>query len=424
MSIPSTQRIVVDNAGGWQTERRTGTVSGLQSFEAQLAARDETMPFALIGLRDQLEPLAKYLERTTRLGLRQTGMWPSLTGVEAILARYLNPFAMRYMTLLKRLNKAEPRLVERLIVELDDLCDSKRISRADQLAIVGVKPARQLNHRGVSIRPLSPVERGVVLEDRNNVPAQQHLETDFIPPHRFEILLPSALIQISTTRLSTENPSLSTLPNRIALALFLSGYEFSSSGILLSFDQPRWVSAGFSQSPFPASEKAGIVDQRITQKKFEAVIDLAHRIPIFSGTEGNAREIALFRVLRGCGMHWQESGFLDFAIALEAALLGKSTTELSYKFSLYGALFLSEERDPEETFEALRLVYKLRSDLVHGGRIRVEDLNIATQKAGEIAKAVVRRAIKTGWPKQAELDELALARGFKKRTQTKRATRN
>ena len=72
-------------------------------------------------------------------------------------------------------------------------------------------------------------------------------------------------------------------------------------------------------------------------------------MPDFSGIEGSGREVALYRVLRGCGS--QDSGFLDYAIALEAALLGGATTELAFRFSLNGAIYPRDERDATETFE-------------------------------------------------------------------------
>ena len=133
------------------------------------------------------------------------------------------------------------------------------------------------------------------------------------------------------------------------------------------------------------------------------LILLAHRC-----SEASNHEIALYRTLRGLGMHWQESGFLDFAIALEAALLQGVETELSYRFALYGALFLQDERVPEETFKQLRDVYTTRSKLVHGSKVDAAKREQAIIDARDITKAIMLKAIENGWPNKGQLDRRAL----------------
>lgn len=100
-----------------------------------------------------------------------------------------------------------------------------------------------------------------------------------------------------------------------------------------------------------------------------------------------------------------------FAIALEAALLGgtDSTSELAYKFSLYGALFLRDELDPHETFQQLRNIYRVRSKLVHGGRIKETERTRALADAPKLTTALIRRALESGWPEPMGLDAVALA---------------
>jgi hypothetical protein len=109
-------------------------------------------------------------------------------------------------------------------------------------------------------------------------------------------------------------------------------------------------------------------------------------------------------VLKGCGKHWQESAFLDFVIALEAALLDNNKAELGYRFSLYGAIFLGEQRNPDQTFNKLKSIYELRSRLVHGSAIKPDDLRVATENAKELAMAIIRKAVESGWPDPKKLD--------------------
>jgi hypothetical protein len=137
----------------------------------------------------------------------------------------------------------------------------------------------------------------------------------------------------------------------------------------------------------------------IDVETFHAIVDLAHSIPDFGSGEGSPREVALYRVLRGFGA--RESGFLEFAIGLEAALLSGVPTELSYRFCLYGSLFLRDERDPTSTFDQLKQIYNVRSKLVHGSRIKPAERHAAEKTAEDLAKAVSARQSDTAGPRRA-----------------------
>jgi hypothetical protein len=165
---------------------------------------------------------------------------------------------------------------------------------------------------------------------------------------------------------------------------------------------------GRNTTPFPVDEKSGATSRSLSLEEFSSIVDLAHKMPDFGTAESSGREVVLYRVFRGCGLRWLDSGFLDFTIALEAALLQKPTTELAYKFSLYGALFLREELDPKETFERLRKIYTVRSKLVHGSSIPRQMRSDANRDAAELAIAVTRKSIELGWPNPTILDAVAL----------------
>jgi hypothetical protein len=404
------QMVVIDDpqGTGWSSKWQEVQVNPLRSTEVLIAVRDESIPYVMPGLRDQLLPLAERLNATTDLGTRPANFLPAASGVDAILARYLASLALDYLQQLRSLRIARPSLVDSLARDLDLLCEPSTVVHTSQLALAGVRVRRAITHRGVTLRPLSPRERGAVLEAQHATWAPSLADTgEFILPRRFEHFAPAVLMETQTTR-SREQPQDESRPaHRVALAFFLSGTDISSGGVLVGFDRPRWAAFGMSHSPFPVSERLFGQERFISAKEFRAIVDLAHQIPRF-GAEGSGRDIVLFRVLRGCGRHWQESGFLDFAIALEAALLGGVKAELAYRFSLYGALYLRDERDPGETFRKLRNIYEVRSRLVHGGRVKADDRAAAERDAADLAKAVTRKAVQVGWPDREELDEVAL----------------
>lgn len=151
-------------------------------------------------------------------------------------------------------------------------------------------------------------------------------------------------------------------------------------------------------------------DKPLRSAEFESVVDLAYKMPAFGPEEKAHREIAPYRLLRGLGAHWRESGLLDLMIALEAALLPGIKDELRYRFALYGAAYLRGERDPEQIFRRLRNLYDARSKLVHGEHVKTDKRDEATKEAADLAKAVISQAVEKGWPDPKELDREILGR--------------
>jgi hypothetical protein len=72
---------------------------------------------------------------------------------------------------------------------------------------------------------------------------------------------------------------------------------------------------------------------------------------------------------------------------------------------------LKDKLDPHRTFDRLKKIYDVRSKLVHGGRVKPQDLHVATQDAAELSKVVIRKAVESGWPNGITLDAIALETG-------------
>ncbi len=375
--------------------------------------RDPNALIASPDFRDHLANLAGHLSVTTDLGTRPSPGLPAATGTEMIVDRYLSPVAMHYLRELTDIGEPDPSIIGRIAEELDQFCDASHATVVEQIAIGGITPDAALAHRNIELRPLSAAERGAVAEI-GFAPLGRRTVTssDFVVPRTFNNFMPSAALEIVTERPRdlASRPHFTTMPNRVVLALFLLGYDIGTRETITTFERPRWAGFGTLSQLFPVSEGESRESQAIDQKQFEEVVDLAHRIPQFGGEEGNRREVALYRLFRGCAAPRQQSGLLDFAIALEAALLDQSNSELAYKFRLYGALFLQKVRQPSETFEALKSIYEARSKLVHGGTLRPADRKIAEERARDLAGAVMLHAIEHGWPDPAELNKLALAK--------------
>lgn len=405
-SIPNDPQVA-----GWNTELITEQVSGLYPEYVLYSIGDRSVPNVILGLKDQLLPLAEYLVRNTDLTTRRYSGLIGGDEIDGLLFRCLSPMAIHYLTSLTDLASGDAEHAAGLAAELYHMAKSDSITHLSHLAVSGIYPEGEYDHRGISIRSLTARERGNWVEQTTlGGSARPAPNSDLYPFGQFPtFLIPSALIQIATTRPVGTRFDSSRLPYRVALSFFLAGYNLGGAGTITHFDSPVWAAMGRNSTPFPVNEKAGATSKLLSRDDFLAVVDRAYKMPDFGGAESSGREVVLDRVLRACGLRWLDSSFLDFAIALEAALLQKPTTELSYKFSLYGALFLRQELDPQETFRRLRNVYDVRSKLVHGGAILPQKRNDANRDAGELAIAVARKAIDSGWPDPAKLDALALS---------------
>jgi hypothetical protein len=403
---------VVENSeqNGWSSEWRQERVSSLHDFQLQRAIGDDSVQGRVLGLREQLQPLAELLNSKTDLGTRPGFLYPDLTGTDAILVRYLIPLTMTYLNGSDDLGAVDEKSLINLAKGLDQLIDPDSVIRVRQMPIDGIVVDHRLEHRDVSIRPLRELERGSIAER-----GLLWMNAGYRDIEEFQlgmnhiVALPHVLVEVRTRRERTDVQDSSTLAQRVALALFLDGHRISSLESIRSFDLPIWASPGISGESFPVRESMDSSGSEITEDDWRRIIDLAYKIPDFSAAETNRQEIVLQRLLRGCGAHWRDSGFLDYAVCLEAALLGVSKDELSYRFKLYGSLFLRDVRDPQTTFAKLGKIYDVRSKLVHGTPISPDAYRKAADDARDLALAVVKKAVEADWPDKKALDKLALA---------------
>src|SRR5207247_2019442 len=123
-------------------------------------------PARLIGLREELMPLSEFLAETTELGAKRPyGFLPNATGAEAVLARIASPLAFAYLRHLPDVSRSSEARLRTLAEELGVLCTSSKIVHTRQVVLGGLRTKRRLGpYKGVSLRPLTPSERGAFLE--------------------------------------------------------------------------------------------------------------------------------------------------------------------------------------------------------------------------------------------------------------------
>jgi len=261
----------------------------------------------------------------------------------------------------------------------------------NQLAVSGLDPPSFMSHEGVRLRPLSGLEQGAVVQPSLPQITDSPLDyREFALPNRFQtgVFRPSALLELRLRRQRSEDPSVPLLFDRVALALAMEGFEIGTSGSIAAYDIPRWYSFGALGHGFVTGERPIVIDRSIARSEFKRIVDLALQIPEFSPERRHTVDVVLDRLLRGVAAESPQGGFLDYVIALEGPLLPGDRQELAYKFALYGALFLRRDLDPVQTFERLRVIYRVRSDLVHGTAPRAALFTQAVLDAGALARLV------------------------------------
>ncbi|MCP4304940.1 MAG: hypothetical protein GY788_08730 [bacterium] len=409
-TISTDQTIVTLTSGGFQTNWAQKQISGLNDWDAELAIADASVELTSIGLRDQIEPLAKYLDATTNLGLKQPGwMYPNHTGSDGVLLRPVIPLALYYLRALEDMNSPDQKLVSRLIDELYVLATSDERVQVTQFVVAGIDVKQEYEADGVSIRPLSSEEMGHYVDvsksfiDWRRSPSMSR----FVVPQGFDHFMPTCVVEVREQRRYTENVTLSSLPARVALAMFLLGFDFASSGTSVRFADPRWSSAGTHHGAFPVRNQHFHGARKLVQTNWDEIVELAKQLPDISGAERGRSDIVFHRVLKGVGA--DDSGFLDFVIALESALLQGIKQELRYRFALYGALFLADRYPPTSTFEKLKRIYDVRSSVVHGSEVTVRDRSSVGKDADAIARAVALEIARNDWPDHGALNKKALA---------------
>lgn len=411
LTLTIDQTSLTHTGDGYRSSLTPRSVSGLNDFRAQLAVADDSVQFATIGLRDQLEPLAEYLAENSPLGDKQPhGMWPHETGSDGVLVRVAIPLALHYLTTLEDVGEANSALVSQLSSELEALATSKKPESAQQLAIAGIQVSEPdgLEYQGVRLRPLTDEEMGTYVQENNTRMSHRSATppTDFIIPREFNHFIPTTVVEI---REEVQVGGPASPSNRLAqftLACFLSNIDIASSGIVVRFGIPQWVSQGYMSGNFPVKNHRHRGYKLVDADRFEEIVDLSMQIPDFSGAESSQADIVFHRVLQGVGS--DDSGFLDFVIALESALLQGIRQELRYRFALYGALFLRDSLPPEDTFRKLKKVYDVRSSVVHGSKVKSSDRAAVEKDAEVLARAVALQVVREGWPNHEELDKIAL----------------
>jgi hypothetical protein len=219
--------IVDDDEGGSRSEHVMQKVSGLCDRRAEMVIADFSGPNAvfgrLIGFRDELTPLAEYLDVETNLGRAldkgEGGMFPAHSGAEAILARYLTNAAVYYLKELPDLAERSDERIAAIVRDVQLLVQEDRTRHVVlQIPIDNIRVDSEYRYRDVRIRPTTGIERGIyMIRQANWLITEDFPGVEHLPGVRFSFFDPTVVIEIEQT-MPRGSPIDHSLASRLVLA--------------------------------------------------------------------------------------------------------------------------------------------------------------------------------------------------------------
>jgi len=127
--------------------------------------------------------------------------------------------------------------------------------------------------------------------------------------------------------------------------------------------------------------------------------------------------LSLRRVCLGMSKADPGDAVIDYTVALEALFLQSAdVTEARRRFALHGAVYTARSAaDRRRAYDDLAEIYGARSTLVHGvspkesrAKKLPARLPAVRNRAAAISRIALRRALKFGWPKEADFTDALL----------------
>ena len=254
------------------------------------------------------------------------------------------------------------------------------------------------------LRRLTSDERGVLLEHRG-------VDMQFPPPWLEGMPSPTNPAMWLDERLSLEVTARSAKggpfqqspkAQKMVYSLELLGYEPRGLGATV-FTKPAWAwrGTGWPVQPMALASHPVVPARTVSREAFDEAVALSQAIPDGSvSNPSSPNQLSLQRFGLAMARREPSEAIVDFVVALEALLLGDTSSELSYRFALNGAVFLaSSAGERRALYDELSELYKARSSLVHGSRRpRPNDLARLRDVARRAATEGLLKALRTGWP--------------------------
>lgn len=328
---------------------------------------------------------------------------PPLWIQKAVLDRVFIP----YLQGLASLAQPDPHLATIWAGRVLDLVERDELVYATFLPVAGLRVETLLVRGPLTLRPITADE----IADLDEIAVGFRLGGGPMSSARVPRFVPErAVLEARESRPKTEpDRGGAVLMKRCVLVLQLLGFTPYGEGRAATVTEPIQLS-GVRGSPIRLARNGHW--RTVSGDDLQTALDLAPSIPeeVFASPRSRP-SIALARFSTAVAERGSSDAILDYAIALEATLLPEDAApELGFRFALFGAWYLAQEKDDRaQLFTRFSAVYKVRSDIAHGSRIRrPEELETVASDARELTAAVLLRALRAGWPTPDGLRAAAL----------------
>jgi hypothetical protein len=331
------------------------------------------------------------------------------TDREARIARsFLMPARQQYVYGLGRLDQPDLPRANEVAGSIVQLIEAERLVVAQFVPVGGITVSGPIDAGGISVRPLTPQQVSAL---QKTVDFGEDSPTMPEIPMRFTKFISERVgIYVRQEHLKTQEPPADYRLQRVILALQLLGFDPSGVG-----DTSRWTEPGPPlyrdggtvriRDSFPSADK------ELTRTVLEEVADLSQRIPpetFSSGTVPGSLPLSRFSI--AVTERVAADAILDYAIALEAVLLPGISDEVSFRFSLHGALLLEATLATRKNIQKqFKTLYGARCKLAHGeeGGTTKKFTGLAPDARDLCSRALIK-SLRDGWPTQGFFDDLVL----------------
>jgi hypothetical protein len=298
---------------------------------------------------------------------------------------------VRYLARLGNLRDGDAALASEIIEETSRYLRSE-IARVAFLALSGLEPdSERLETGQVCVRELTPDEIGRLSDPYPN--AVELMD----PPYRMpELGWDTAAVEARVRSAGSNDAELTVA--KLLLGFQLLGFSPHTTKWIEQWTEPspsRHYSARPAFLPETGESKTVTIDD------FRKAHAISQLIPDEAITRPrNTRDVALHRFSRGCSRSSHEDSHIDFVIALESILLTGQKSELSFRFRMFGAHFLTAPNESRrEVSEELKKIYDLRSDLVHGSKFPKHETIVAVApRLRELTARALVKCLTHKWP--------------------------
>ena len=334
------------------------------------------------------------------------------TDREARIARaYLMPARQQYLYSLVGLDQGDLAEATKIAGAIVQLIEAEHLTVAQFVPVGGIAIEGPIDVGGISVRPLTPQQLGA-LQSTVDIGKDSPIMPEI--PMRFARFLNERVgICVRQEHPKTQEPPADYRLQRVILALQLLGFDPSGAG-----DTSRWTEPGpplyRDGSRVRIRDWSSPTNKLLTRAALDEVAELSQRIPpdtFSTGTQPGSLPVSRFST--AVTKYVAADAILDYAIALEALLLPGISDEVSFRFSLHGALLLEATfAARKETQKRFKRLYAARCKLAHGEEggtsKKFTDL---TPEARDLCSRALIKTLRSTWPTKAFFDALVLGGG-------------